>query len=112
MTTINDVWIAYEEAHGRWSGCNWSTRYGRVGMDLNGVSSSRAHQAATRWREIASAGVGDHKVAAGDESDLVHMARYLGLGRGVVCRGASPDGGLSSLGSPGVRSCANVLAWE
>ena len=39
MTTINDVWAAYAEAKGRWTGCNWPTHYGSLGLDLDSVSS-------------------------------------------------------------------------
>jgi hypothetical protein len=35
MTTINDVWSAYDEATGHWTGCSWPTRYGSLGLNLN-----------------------------------------------------------------------------
>jgi hypothetical protein len=113
MATINDVWVAYEEAQGRWSGCNWRTHYGNVGLDLDGVSSSQAHQAADRWRAIATDEVAGDDVTADEESNLVDVALHLRLGRGVVCLGEGRDGGLVC-GSPAVRFCAEVLAreWE
>jgi hypothetical protein len=114
MTTINDVRVAYEEAHGRWCGCDWPTHYGSLGLDLDGVSSSQAHQAAGRWRSIATdEGAGD-EVTASEESSLVDMALHLRLGRGVVCLGAARNGGLLVCGSPAVRFCAELIAseWE
>jgi hypothetical protein len=114
MATINDVWDAYAEARGRWSGCNWATHYGSLGLDLDGVSSSQAHRAAGRWQAIATDEVAGDEVTAGEESSLVDMALHLRLGRGVVCLGAGPDGGLLVCGSPAVRFCAEVLGreWE
>lgn len=114
MTTINDVWVAYDEAHGRWSGCNWPTRYGSLGLDLEGVSSSQAHQAAGRWQAISTDQVAGDEVTAGEESSLVDMALHLRLGRGVVCLGAGADGGLRVCGGPAFHFCAEVLAseWE
>jgi hypothetical protein len=114
MTTSNDVSVAYEEAQGRWSGCNWPTHYGSLGLDLDGVSSSQAHQAAGRWRAIATDEVAGDEVTASEESSLVDVALHLRLGRGVLCLGAGRDGGLLVCGSPAVRFCAEVLAseWE
>jgi hypothetical protein len=114
MTTINDVWGAYEESEGRWSGCSWPTHYGTLGLDLDGVSSSQAHQAADRWRAIATDEVTGDEVTAGEGSSLVDMALHLRLGPGVVCRGEGRDGGLLVCGSPAVRFCAGGLAreWE
>ena len=66
MTTINDIQIAHEEAHGRWSGCNWPTHYGSLGLDLEGVSSSQAHQSAGRWQAIATDEVAGDEVTAVD----------------------------------------------
>jgi len=114
MTTINDVWVAYEEAQGRWSGCNWPTHYGSLGLDLDGVSSSQAHQAAGRWQAIAIDEVAGDAVTAGEESSLVDMALHLRLGHGVVCLGEGREGGLLVCGSPARLFCAEVLAkeWE
>lgn len=114
MTTLNDVRVAYEEAQGRWSGCSWPTHYGSVGMDLDGVSSSQAHQAADRWQAIAGDEIAGDEVTAGEESSLVDMALHLRLGREVVCLGESRDDGLRVCGSPAVRFCAQILAreWE
>jgi hypothetical protein len=114
MTTINDVWVAYAEAQGHWSGCNWPTHFGSLGLDLDGVSSSQAHQAADRWRAVATDEVAGDEVTVGEESSLVDMALHLRLGRGVVCLGAGRDGGLLVCGGPAVHFCAEVLAseWE
>ncbi|HJT76791.1 MAG TPA: hypothetical protein VJ739_06275 [Gemmataceae bacterium] len=114
MTTINDVWVAHEEAHGRWSGCNWPTHYGSLGLDLEGVSSSQAHQSAGRWQAIATDEVAGDEVTAAEESSLVDMALHLRLGRGVVCLGDGAHSDLRVCGGPAVRFCAEVLAseWE
>jgi hypothetical protein len=114
MTTINDVRVAHEEARGRWSGCNWPTHYGSLGLDLDGVSSSQAHQAAGRWQAIATDEVAGDEVTAGEESSLVDVALHLRLGHGVVCLGAGAYRGLRVCGGPAVRFCAEVLAseWE
>jgi len=114
MSTINDVWVAFEKAQGRWSGCNWPTHCGTLGLDLDGVPSSQAHQAAGRWQAIATDELAGDEVTASEESSLVDMALHLRLGRRVVCLGAGPDGGPKVCGSPAVRFCARVLAseWE
>ncbi len=114
MTTINDVQAAHEEAHGRWSGCNWPTHYGSLGLDLQGVSSSQAHQAAGRWRAIATDEVAGDEVTAGEESGLVDMALHLRLGRGVVCLGDGAHSVVRVCGGPAIRFCAEFLAseWE
>jgi hypothetical protein len=112
MTPMNDVWVAYQEARGRWSGCNWPTHYGSLGLDLDGISSGQAHQAADRWRAIAAGEVADDEVTAGEETSLVDMALHLRLGRGVVCLSEGPGGGFTVCGSSAVRFCAEILARE
>jgi hypothetical protein len=54
MATICEIWAAYELARGRWSGCDWPTRFGSLRLDLEGVSSLQARAAARRWRAIAA----------------------------------------------------------
>ncbi len=114
MGTINDVWVAYDQAQGRWTGCNWPTHYGSLGLDLDGVSSRQAHQAAGRWQAIATHEVPSDEITAEEEGRLVEMALHLRLGRGVVCLGAGAGSGLRVCGGPAVRFCAEVLAseWE
>ena len=114
MATINDVWAAYEEAHGHWSGCNWPTHYGSLGLDLDDVSSRQAHQAADRWRAVAADGVAGDEMTPGEEASLVDMALHLRLRRSVVCRGEGPKGRLQVCGHPARRFCAEALAseWE
>jgi hypothetical protein len=82
-------------------------------LDLDGVFSSQAHQAADRWRSIADEVAGE-EVTAVEESSLVDMALHLRLGRGVVCLGAARNGGFLVCGSPAVRFCAELIAseWE
>lgn len=114
MSTINDVWAAYEDAQGCWTGCNWPTRYGSLGLDLDGVSSNQAHLAAGRWLAIAADELAGDEVTAGEERSLVDMALHLRLGRGAVCRAAGTRAVFLVCGSPAVRFCARVLAreWE
>jgi peptidylprolyl isomerase len=114
MTAMNALWVAYKEAQGRWSGCNWPTHYGSLGLDLDGISSRQAYQAADRWRTIATDEVADDEITADEKNSLVDMALHLRLGRGVVCLGEDLPGGLLVCGSPAVRFCAEILAreWE
>ena len=72
----------------------------------------QAHQAAERWRAIATDEVAGDEVTAGEEGSLVDTALHLRLGRKVVCLGEGRDGGLLVCGSPAVRFCAEVLARE
>ena len=110
MSTINDIWDAYEDAQGRWIGCNWRTHYGSVGLDLHGVSSSQAHLVAGRWLAIATDEVAGDEVTVDEASSLVEMALHLRLGRRVVCL----DHGRLVCSSLAVRFCAGLLAreWE
>ena len=114
MTTINDVWTAYEGATGQWTGCNWSTHYGSFGLELDGVSSRQAHQAADRWQAIAAGKVAYDDITAGEELSLVDMALHLRLGGMVLSLGE--DGGcrLEVCGNPARRFCAEILTreWE
>jgi hypothetical protein len=114
MATINEVWVAFEEAQGRWSGCNWPTRYGSLGLDLDGVSSGNAHQAARRWRAIAADAVAGDDLTAGEEACLVDMAAHLRLGRAVAYSGDGPEDGLRVCGRPARCFCATTLGreWE
>ena len=114
MTTINDVWDAFEEARGRWIGCNWRTHYGSLGLDLDGVSSSQAHLVAGRWLAIATDEVAGDEVTAEEAHSLAEMALHLRMGRRVVCRDAGRGHGLLVCNSLAVRFCAGLLAreWE
>jgi len=112
MTTIVDVWRAYDGAQGRWSGCSWPTHYGSLGFNLDGVSSDQAHRAAERWRAIAADEVASEEVTGDEENSLAEMALHLRLGRRVVCQGEGPDRSLLVRGSRAVCFCAGVLAKE
>src|SRR5262245_46823710 len=114
MVTL-DVRQAYEQAQGRWWGCNWTTHYGSLGLDLDGVSSRQAYQAARRWRALA-ADRGAGEVSAAEETCLVAIALHLRLRRhrgGVVCLGEA-IGSLVVWDQPARHFCAEVLAreWE
>jgi hypothetical protein len=112
MATINDVWDAYEEAHGRWSGCNWPTHYGTLGLDLDGISSRQAHEAAARWRAVAAGEVAGDDVTGGEQASLVDMASHLRLRGAVVCLVRDQDCHLEVCGNRARRFCAEILARE
>jgi hypothetical protein len=113
MPTINDVWQAYERAHGRWSGCDWQTGYGSLGLDLAGVSSTQAHEAVDRWRLLAANEVPDKGVTSAEEVSLVDMALHLRLSHAVI---HLDDGDLclKVCENRARRCCAGALAaeWE
>jgi len=39
---LEDIVRAYEEATGSWTGCDWPTRFGQCGLDLDGCSAAEA----------------------------------------------------------------------
>jgi hypothetical protein len=52
--TLEDIVQAYNEAAGRWTGCDWPTAFGTGRLDLNGWTSARAEARAastTDWME-------------------------------------------------------------
>jgi hypothetical protein len=110
MATMNDIRAAYQEAHGHWSVFNWLTHYGS--LDLDGLSSRKAHQAAHRWRAVATDAVAGDEMMHGEEASLAHMALHLWLRGPVVCRNWSPKGRLKVCGHPARRFCAEALARE
>jgi hypothetical protein len=114
MTTINDIWDAYEKATGQWRGCNWLTHYGRLGLDLNGISSSQAQGTADHWRALAGDKLIPGEVTAGEEATLVSMALHLKLG-GAPAYGAEDQRcGPEVRGNRVRRFCAEILTneWE
>ena len=112
MATINDIWVAYDEARGQWSGCNWPTHYGSLGLDLDGSSSSQAHQTANRWRAIAADEVAYNNITTGEETCLVDMAEHLRLRGAVVCLGEDQECRLEVRGNRTRLFCAEMLAGE
>jgi hypothetical protein len=63
MTPLERITRAYEEAQGKWIGCDWPTQYGRKGLDLNGWTVAEANYVAARtvdpeeraeWTEAAN----------------------------------------------------------
>jgi hypothetical protein len=111
MTTINDIRTAYEEGEGRWTGCDWPTHYGCLGLDLEGVPSGRAHRTASRWRVIAAGGGADD-ITTGEEASLVDMAEHLRLRRVVLCVYEGQGCRLVVRGKSARLCCADALAWE
>jgi hypothetical protein len=105
MATIRDVWAAFAAGRGCWSGCNWPTRYGSLGLDLDGVSAIQAHQAASRWLALA-VDEGYEDATPREEAELRDMARQLRLAGARGCRG---EGGRAYLSR---RLCAERLARE
>jgi hypothetical protein len=61
-----DIRRIHEEAKGAWTGCDWATRFGKSGLDLNGWT---AAQAEARAQETVGA-VGE---------DWLSAARWLGI---------------------------------
>jgi hypothetical protein len=57
MTTINDIWTAYDDAESRWTGCDWPTHFGCLDLNLDGISSRQAHHNAGHWAEISAGNV-------------------------------------------------------
>jgi hypothetical protein len=112
MTTITDIRAAYEEAKGRWTGCDWLTHYGCLGLDLAGVTSGRAYRAAAHWAAIAQGEVAYDNVTTGEETSLVDMARCLRLKRAVVYLGEDQGGRLEVRGTSARIFCAESVARE
>ncbi len=112
MTTINDVWNAYEEGWGRWTGCDWPTEHGPLGWDLGGVSAVRAFRTARRWRALAAGAASRDDVTAGEEAALVDMAEHLRIGHAAVCRRVDEASVLQLRGESVRQLCADMLARE
>ncbi|TVS12681.1 MAG: hypothetical protein EA424_22320 [Planctomycetaceae bacterium] len=53
--SLNGITSAYQQGSGQWFKCDWSTHFGRSGLDLNGLESSQATllARATAGRESA-----------------------------------------------------------
>ncbi|WP_417739618.1 hypothetical protein [Rosistilla oblonga] len=51
MQAANAIDAAYEKGRNRWRGCDWTTSFGSMGLDLNGM---KPHQ--TRWLAGATSG--------------------------------------------------------
>jgi hypothetical protein len=114
MTTINDVLVAYDEAAGEWTGCNWPTHYGNLGLDLDGVSRRQGRRNVARWRAIAAGDAASDAITADEEACLVDAALHLRL-RAAVNYLADQEGGrLEVYGHAARRLCAEFLAreWE
>jgi hypothetical protein len=62
-TALGEIGQLFTAAAGRWTGCDWPTRFGRTGLDLNGCPASEAEAMAvdTVGREEAK----DWEAAAG-----------------------------------------------
>jgi len=114
MAIINDIWTAYDEGEGCWTGCDWPTCYGSLGLDLHGISSYQAHQAAEHWSALARDEVADDDITTAEEGNLLTMAEHLRLRAAVVCAGEGAARRPRVCGKPARLFCAEVLAreWE
>jgi hypothetical protein len=50
---VQGIIRAFEEAAGTWTGCDWPTRFGKAGLDLEGWSAAEAQAAAEEHRGLA-----------------------------------------------------------
>jgi hypothetical protein len=112
MATINDIWAAYGEGECQWTGCNWPTHYGSLGLDLNGRAASEAHKAANHWCAIAADEIADGVITTGEEDSLVQMAEHLRLRRAVAYNGENQERHLEVRGKSARLLCAETLARE
>lgn len=105
MATIGEVWAAYEQARGHWSGCDWPTCFGTLRLNLEGVSSLQARAAARRWRAIAAS---DFPCAVTPHENAILAA----MGLCLRLRSAGEGGRIPHKAPP--RRCAEALAdeWE
>jgi hypothetical protein len=62
---VQGVVQAFDAAAGTWTGCDWPTRYGKAGLDLDGWSAAEAEAAAEEHRGTA------------EEADWRAAARWL-----------------------------------
>jgi hypothetical protein len=112
MATINDVWTAYDNATGRWTGCHWRARYGELRLNIKGVSSGKAEMTAERWRRMAGHRAIWEETTAAEEAALVRAARSLRMPgeRALLDSGGTCHTGVWGIGAR--RACARVLAGE
>lgn len=112
MANIDRVLSAYRHGEGAWSGCNWPTRFGSLGLNLDGVTSAQARRAAVRWLDLTSPDLDIERSTTAELRELAALALQLHL-LGPGCR---RDGsGRSRPAAPLAltrRPCAAVLAWE
>lgn len=114
MATIAEIWAAYEQARGCWSGCDWPTRFGSLSLDLEGVTSLEARATGRRWRAVAEGELACGVVSPHEDDVLARMGLCLRLRSGFVWR---VQDGLASprlAPRPTRRLCAEALAreWE
>ena len=109
---VDELRAAYQEARSRWTGCDWATRYGYLGLDLDGVSSGRAREEAVRWDEVAGGEAASDDLTAGEEGSLVGAAQHLRLRGAVVYLGEDRGGRLGVRGQSARLFCAEALARE
>lgn len=74
---FNKVLAVFLEGVDRWSGCNWPTSYGSLGMNLDGVPASLARRFAKRWAALAVDENTTAPVTAEEESTIFQMAWHL-----------------------------------
>jgi uncharacterized protein (DUF2235 family) len=52
---LQEIRRLYEEAKGAWTGCDWHTHFGKLGLDLNGWTPARARARAAECMETEAA---------------------------------------------------------
>src|SRR5262249_35117807 len=110
MTILSEVWAAYEQARGRWSGCDWPTHFGSLGLDLQGVSALEARGAARRGPAVAAGGGAGGGAGPGEAPRAAGRSRRRRLRLAAVLPGDGTPPRLAP--GPTRRRCAEVLADE
>lgn len=112
MPTINEIWSAYDEEKGSWTGCGWPARFGSLGLELNGFSPDQALKVSAHWEEVARGGPTSEDTTITEEAALVGAAQHSGLTASAVYPGSSRDPSLRVCGRSARRFCARALATE
>jgi hypothetical protein len=112
MTTINDIWTAYDDAESRWTGCDWPTHFGCLDLNLDGISANQASDNAGHWAEIAVGELADDDITRGDDASLVGVAQHLRITGVVVCLGGHQGDWLALSDKSARVFCAEALAKE
>jgi hypothetical protein len=74
---VDDIVASFAEAEGRWTGCDWPTRFGKTGLDLNGMTAAEARAAAEE--AVATEVIEDWNAAASWLKRLEDLAEQAEL---------------------------------